>query len=363
MHTITTTDPQWLHLWQKTPDQSPFAHPGYLAQWEDHKTQALAAVLPQPTGSIIYPFLLRNLRKEPFWNDAANNSPTHNSPAFDITSPYGYGGPEWAPDADKPNASAEAKEINYRNFYDAFRRWANQNKVVSEFVRFCLFTNAHSAYHGTVEHNNDNIVVDLSVAPNTANTPDHAWKTFNSKVRKNVRTAIRNNLTAIHDTDAIHLNEFLQVYRHTLERRKASPFYYFSKQWFEKLCRQLHGRCSMFHVVHNNQIIASELVLCSKKRIYSFLGGTMHAYFHLRPSDFLKYTILQWGREAGYQQFVIGGGHKPHDGIFAFKKSFAPQDVIPFYTGKMIFDPEKYQTLIAADHTEIGFFPAYRSSR
>lgn len=349
---LTTTDPQWLTLWQGSPDQSPFAHPGYLSLWEDGKTRAMAAVHRVTGGYVFYPFLLRDLRQEPFWSDT-----TSGSGAFDITSPYGYGGPEWIPDAGTPHASAEAKEQHYRDFYDAFRRWAYENKVVSEFIRFCLFTEARTAYPGTVEHNNDNVVVDLT------GSPDEAWKAFHSKVRKNVRTAIRNNLTTLHDTEGQHFDEFLKVYYHTLDRRKASDFYYFSKPWFEKLCRQLNGRCSLFHVMYNDQVIASELVLCSRSRIFSFLGGTLHTHFQLRPSDFLKYTIMQWGREAGYQQFVIGGGHKPHDGIFAFKKSFTPEGVFPFHTGKMIFDPETYQTLTASAQTDKGFFPAYRTNR
>lgn len=349
---LTTTDPQWLTLWQGSPDQSPFAHPGYLSLWEDGKTRAMAAAHRVTGGHVFYPFLLRDLRQEPFWPDT-----TSGSGAFDITSPYGYGGPEWIPDAGTPHASAEAKDQHYRDFYDAFRRWAYENKVVSEFIRFCLFTEARKTYPGTVEHNNDNVVVDI------LRSSDQAWHSFNSKVRKNVRTAIRNQLKAVHDPEARHLDEFIKVYYHTLERRSAAPFYFFNKQWFETLCRQLNGRCSFFHVLHGGEVIASELVLLSAKRIYSFLGGTLHTYYHLRPSDYLKYAILEWGREAAYQQFVIGGGHKPHDGIFAFKKSFTPGGGIPFYTGKMIFDPKTYQALTAKGQADEGFFPAYRTSR
>lgn len=348
---LTTTDHQWLSLWQNTPDQSPFAHSGYLSLWEDDKTRALAAVFRVPDGHVFYPFLLRDLRKESFWNPAIGGE------AFDITSPYGYGGPEWVPDVGAPEASAEAKDIYYHEFFAAFRQWAIENKVVSEFVRFSLFSEAWKHYSGRVEHNNDNVVVDL------ARLPGEAWKDFNNKVRKNVRTAIRNNLTALHDPEARHLDEFMKVYYHTLERRHAAPFYFFSKQWFEKLCLQLNGRYSFFHIFHNGEIIASELVLLSRNRIYSFLGGTLHTHYHLRPSDYLKYFILEWGREAGYQQFVIGGGHKPHDGIFAFKKSFTPEGAIPFYTGKMTFDPATYQKLTAKGQADEGFFPAYRTSR
>jgi hypothetical protein len=56
----------------------------------------------------------------------------------------------------------------------------------------------------------------------------------------------------------------------------------------------------------------------------------------------------------------MGSGYKPHDGIFAFKKSFAPEGVVPFYTGKMVFDPVTYQQLTGTAEAGEGYFPDYR---
>ena len=97
--------------------------------------------------------------------------------------------------------------------------------------------------------------------------------------------------------------------------------------------------------------------------MYSYLGGTDEEYFAYRPNDFLKYHIIRWGFEHGYRQFVLGGGYGADDGIFRYKKSFAPEGIVRFYTGQAVFDSTGYDALCAlrTDLPNSGFFPRYRA--
>jgi CelD/BcsL family acetyltransferase involved in cellulose biosynthesis len=325
----------WLRLWERSDGREVFAHPGYAGLWADDRTRACAAVYESNGARVLYPFLLRDITKEPFGRPVAG-------PAFDVISPYGYGGPAavWPRGSAVP--SDGEKEKLYKGFYAAFHAWAAENHVVSEFVRFSLFSEARPWYDGHVAHHNDNIVARLDVPA------EELWRGFRHKVRKNVRTAREHGLRVVADERGERLEDFLKVYHDTMKRRRASQAYFFSSGFFRGLLEGVPGGAVFFHVLSDGQVVASELVLCARGRVYSFLGGTLRNFYPMRPGDLLKVHIMEWAREKGFREFVIGGGYRPHDGIFAFKRAFAPDGIVPFFVGKRVFDPEKYRRLCEA---------------
>jgi len=336
---LTPADKTWQQLWQQSIGREVFAHPAYAALFEDDKTLARAFFWEGKQGRIFYPFLLRNLQGEPFWRPERGE-------AYDMVTPYGYGGPVLA--------AGEPSQELFRDFYAALEIWALDTKVVSEFVRFSLFDEARKAYYGEVQHHNDNIVCDLSLSQ------EELWKGFRHKVRKNVTAASRHGITIEADPAGRRLSDFLRVYYHTIERHDASQAYFWPRSFFERMLATLTQHLMFFHALHEGRVVASELVLLSDTRIYSFLGGTFSDSFPMRPGDLLKYHIMQWAREQGYKQFVIGGGHRPHDGIFAFKQAFAPGGIYPFFVGKKVFNEDVYTKLVSRQQKG-GFFPEYRA--
>lgn len=339
MTLLSPGNPAWLDAWSCSHHPEVFAHPAYAALFEDEKTLARAFLWEGTEGSIIYPFLLRDLQGEPFWQPELGE-------AYDIITPYGYGGPVVV--AGKPS-----QEL-YRRFFAALEHWATQNKVVSEFVRFSLFDQAPLAYYGLVQHQNDNIVVDLTLSH------EDLWKGFRHKVRKNVHAALSAGITIEEDPAGERMSGFLEVYQHTLKRRNAAKQYFKPVGFFNKLTRTLAQHIMFFHAISGKKVVASELVLLSDSRIYSYMGGTLCQNYQQRPGDLLKYHIVKWARRQGYKQFVIGGGHKPHDGIFAFKQAFAPTGIYPFFTGKKVFDHAVYKQLVKHPTEKDDFFPEYR---
>ena len=333
---------QWLDLWKQSTEKDVFAHPSYVSLFENTKTRARAFYWQGAQGSVLFPFLLRSLPHEPFWK------PEHGD-IYDITTPYGYGGPLIV-------AGSPSPEL-YNGFFSDFHQWASQNNIVSEFIRFSLFSEAYHYYPGEVVHTNDNIVCNLSF------DYEELWGRFRHKVRKNVATALTKGVNIEIDMDGARLHDFYRIYFHTMQRRQAENSYFPPVSFFEQLKSRLPNNSFFVHALYENSVIASELVLASETRIYSFLGGTLKEYFSLRAGDLLKNQIIKWGHQGGYKQFVIGGGYKPHDGIFSFKKSFAPDGILPFYTGRKIFNHPLYNSLVlqAGKQTKPGFFPGYRS--
>jgi hypothetical protein len=315
---LTPDDERWLSAWEAWPEREVHAHPEYVRLFEDDGTRALCAV----ADGVLYPFLLR-------------------SDPVDVVTPYGYGGAFRTSDAD---AGA---------FWGAFDAWAAEQGAVSELVRFSLFAERLLPYPGEREPRLVNVVRDLEPAA------EELWMDYEHKVRKNVGKARRSGLRVEVDETGARLDDFVRLYEHTLDRRGASARYRFPRAFFERIRDRLAGQFVHAHVLDGERVVSSELALLSATSAYSFLGGTDAAAFELRPNDLLKVELMLWAREAGKRRFVLGGGQQPDDGIFRYKRSFAPHGLVPFEVGMRIFDADRYAELSRGRETT--FFPAYRS--
>jgi hypothetical protein len=300
------------------------AHPEYVRL--DAAGQPLCAL----ADGVLYPFLLRKL---PLGADGA-----------DIVTPYGYGGAfrTGAADADA--------------FWASFDAWAAEQGVVSELVRFSLFRDHLLPYPGRREQRLVNVVRDLTA------DEDALWMDSEHKVRKNVKKALRSGLRVEIDDTGARLEDFFRLYEHTLDRRRAHDRYRFPRTYFEHIRDRLPGQFVYAHALDGDRVVSSELALLSATSAYSFLGGTDEGSFALRPNDLLKAELFRWAKAAGKQRFVLGGGYAADDGIFRYKRSFAPHGLVPFEIGTRILRPDLYAELTerADGPRERGFFPAYR---
>jgi Acetyltransferase (GNAT) domain len=338
---------RWSRLHASWPGREVFAHPDYLSLLAGDDEQPLAAFTETPAGWILYPFVLRPVATP----DAAGIG----SNLVDITTPYGYGGAFFSGDAQE-NAQA---------FWSAFDAWARDVGVVSEFVRFSLFDEALLRYPGERVDVQENVVRTLEP------TPEELWRDFEHKVRKNVKRARANGVEIEVDERGERLDDFLRVYSATMDRRGAGSTYYFPRRFFEGIGRRLEGQFAYLHALHEGRVVSTELALVSADTVYSFLGGTEAAAFPLRPNDLLKHELILWARRSGKRRVVLGGGYAPDDGIFRYKRAFAPQGVVPFRVGRRVLDEQAYAGLVEAHRAEgrrrdqawepsTRFFPAYR---
>lgn len=265
---------------------------------------------------------------------------------FDLSSPYGYGG-----------FLVKGEPSDFRVILKEYDTYCRTKGYVSEFVRFELFGSYRKYYTGQVETRTHNIVRSLE------GTIEEIFADFEYKVRKNYRKAIKNGLDILIDERGERLDDFLRIYYGTMERTEAKEEFFFKERFFKTL-NEMEDNVCYFHVLNEGKIISTELVIYGSENVYSYLGGTDSDYFSVRPNDFLKVEIIKWAKEKGFRNFVLGGGYGSDDGIFRYKKSFAPEGTIDFYIGKKIFNQEKYTMLmkLRGDVDVIGnqFFPGYR---
>jgi hypothetical protein len=341
----------WTRLWNSSPTRDIFAHPSYVRLFRQPADRALCAAWESSQGKVLFPFLLRDLSAEPYCDADLG-------PACDLISPYGFGGAAFWGNPDPAILAGD--------FWKSFDAWASAQRVVSEFVRFSPFEEGLLPYPGVVCENRKMIVRDLR-------PPQHViWREFAHNVHYNIRRAQRAGVQVRIDEHGESLAEFLRIYEHTMRRRDADPMFLFPPRFFTQIQRDLCGRFVYFHAVCAGRVLASELVLLSADAAYSYLGGTDSEAFRLGPNHLLKFEIMRWATAQGKQWFVLGGGHEPNDGIYQYKRGFAPGGVVSFRVGCKIRDEQRCNRLIEARRRhgqragrdwlpQPNFFPPYRA--
>lgn len=340
---------RWIRIWSEWEKKEPFAHPDYVMAFKEEGQNAKCAILEvENKVQVMMPFILRGIREEEWYSDLSEE-------LYDVTTPYGYGG------AYKVNSSEVEEEV----FWDNLDKWCFDHNVVTLFARMSLFCEDVARFRGTTIQSSVNIVRDLSIPE------EEIWKDYEKKVRKNIRRAKNEQLKTLVDTDGDRLKDFYNIYTCTMERREANKGYRFPLGFFQNLVDKLGDGAILFHVMKENKVVSSELVLSSTDNLYSFLGGTLHEYFSLRPNDLLKHEIALWGSRHSKKRFILGGGYTRDDGIYRYKKAFSPNGLIDFRVGQRVFNEERLEMLIRlrekheATKNRLwkcsdGFFPPYR---
>jgi len=337
---------QWLEFWESWPSREIFSHPDYLLLEANEKSTPLCAALEWGSGRVLYAFFLRDLTAEPYWS---------RSPAKDIISPYGWGGPcFWG--EDEPGRLAEA-------FWPRFEAWAVKQNIVSEYIRFTLFPETALPYPGEKIKRAQHVARDLDLDEQSL------WMDFEHKVRKNVKKARRSGVSVRVDPNADGFDDFYRVFQGTMDRRQGRLY---PRAYFEQIHRRLTHHFIYFHALHEGRVVSTELVLFSHENVYSFLGGTDNAAFSMRPNDLLKYEIILWSQKRGFRRFILGGGNGTNDGIFRYKRAFAPNGCKTRYEGRRVFRKDLYDEIVrhkkdwARSQGEewkpsLDHFPAYRA--
>ncbi len=320
----------------------PYYKVAFIETFSSGLKDACAFVLKDESGTplVLMPFYLRTIDHE-------------GQRYYDITSTYGYSGP-------LVNKESEEEVLEY--FWNQVDQWHSKHKVVSEFIRFNL-SNNHLVYSGHLIPTMNNIEGKLL-------PPELQWANYDRKVRKNVKRALREEVTVkvYHEEVPVEVvNDFYEIYVETMGRTNASSAFYYPRKNMETFIANCSDSCAVAIAYKDEVAISAELVLIGGEKIFSFLGGTKAAYFPVRPNDILKHEVIKWAYEKGFKSFVLGGGYGSDDGIFAYKKAFFPNDVVMFYTGRKIVDADLYNGLVAQSGKDTstyeiaeGYFPLYR---
>ncbi len=339
---------RWLTLWSRWPEREPVAHPAFGECFAQADERVLCATIESAGGAILFPFILRPLSNLPW---------TRITDGWDATGPmWGYTGAfRWGLGDDAA-----------LDFWRQLELWAKAEGVVSQFTRLSLFPDQVLPFDGPTRLIQPNVVRSLRL------TPEELWLDVEHKVRKNVNRARRESVAVAIERGSSSLGHFLDIYADTMARRGASHSHYVSEAFLAHLFDELQENVVLFVARRAGIPISVEIALRSTHHAYSFLGGTREVSFPMRPNDLLKYELFEWAMREGITDVVLGGGPTPEDGIYRYKKSFAPDGIVPFHVGEKIFDNQAYEMLTERRRSYLrnggvewepspGYFPAYRS--
>ncbi|HZZ83187.1 MAG TPA: GNAT family N-acetyltransferase [Anaeromyxobacteraceae bacterium] len=312
----------WMELWRGWPDREVMAHVEYVRLFARPCDRVVCAVGESDGRVVFFPLLLRPLAAEPWARPGEDH--------WDAATPYGYGGPfTWGGGAQRDEA-----------FWAAHAAWCAEERVVSTFARLSVVPGQLASVPPVVTTPLQNVICSLEGGPAAA------WARYRHSARNNVRHARKAGVSVEVDETGARLDAFLAIYRRTMSRRGAAAWYFLPRELFERIQARLAGQYAFFHARLGDEIVSSELVLCSKENVYAFLGGTLEEGFHARPNDLLRHEVVEWAAARGMLRYVLGGGHGEDDGVFRHKRAFAPHGVVPFRVACLVHDERACAELV-----------------
>lgn len=251
---------------------------------------------------------------------------------MDWNTPYGYGGP--LSDIDRFTDTQQNK------FRKELYTLALNKGVVTQFIRFHPLLQNQSVCDKVIENDyiKDTIFMNLD-------TQEDLMIQMNSKNRNLIRKAIKNNIVIKHDSGN-NIDEFMKIYKMTMDRDKARAFYYFPRSYYEYMKKNMKNQTEYFYAYKDGVMVAAAVFFYNEKCMHYHLSGSLVEYRTFAPTNLILYEAANWGRERGIKELHLGGGVGIEDSLFHFKKQFNKNGRIKFYIGRNIFMLEKYRELL-----------------
>ncbi len=288
--------------------------------------------LPGSDGNVVFPCLVRS-------------APGGRS---DVGTPMGYGGP-LAAGPDPPVAG----------FFEAYEAWCAARGVVASFVRFhpALANQELAEGRWHLEHIGHS--VGWRVGGRSA---DELLAGVGSHHRRVVRKARGAGIEVTVEERPSDLSAFVHLYEETMRRRDASPFYFFSAEYWAQLAGALGDALVRADAHVEGEAVASILCFASPPLLHYHLGASSERGQELGANHLLFLETAAWATAHGFERFHLGGGVGGfEDSLYEFKRRFDPDGILPAYLGKAVHDEDAYRELSGGSEIDFaGYFPAYR---
>jgi hypothetical protein len=347
---IEPQDPSWSGLLEHV-DHDLYHLPEYVSIAAEHEGgEPIAVVIADGESTLLLPLVVRPI-------------PSAGIPRlsgyFDAVAPYGYPHPLVV----APKGAAG----------DAFLRRAlaelpaalARRRIVAAFVRLhplLPFPVEEAAVIGPVVDHGETVAIDLTGNP----------QSLLRQMRQNHVRWINKGLRAGHQvsvTDSTaDLSEFVDIYTESMAYVDASPYYFFSSDYFEALMRRLPGKVHLAFLEIERHKVCAVMIGEVDGIVEYHLGGTRSSFRHQSPMVLLTYEVARWSQSRGNKVLHLGGGvGGSADSLFHFKAGFS-SGRHPFRTWRIVADPEIYGEFAHLWEKQAGtpadppteFFPAYR---
>lgn len=286
----------------------------------NEKIQGKAFVFQHQNKIWHYPFLLSPISFSYFDVEKEN--------VFDIESAYGYGG---------PITNSEDK-VFIQEANDSFLDWANEKGIIAEFIRFHPLLNNHRWIDQRLEVIEDRQTVALDL-----NKLIDGIKTFSPKARNKIRRSVKQGVNVFECVVDSNIDDFVEIYRKTMDRLDAESYYYFDDFYFENIAELIKEQGMMIKAEHEGYCVAAALFLKGKKSLHYHLSGTNPDRMITGAINQILFEAAEIAKTRDLESFHYGGGrtNSPDDSLLSFKKSMGT-DQYMYYIGKRVLNERCY---------------------
>ncbi len=357
-------------IWQEVLEILPhdFYHlPGYLAlEAARHNARPEAFIVKSDEKIFFLSYLVRDcsdISSESNHQFAGGElSPVENR-IYDVVSPYGYPGMLVSQAGQNPGFIKKCLNL----IYDYWR----ENNICSAFIRLHPILNADIS--SSIIDDNKSIFCQQGdvVTCNLTKTFEDITKRIRSSHRTKINRLIRAGFVVRMGSVDEYLDVFIDIYRETMDRVKATDGYYFTQAYFNNLVRVLGDRLKICIVEINGEAVAASLITEFGGIVQYYLGGTKTEFLRQSPATIMFKYAIEWAKQRNNRLLNLGGGlGGNYDSLYHFKAGFSDERE-SFATIKTIVDREKYDRLVQdvarskgiskLELESTSFFPAYRS--
>ena len=330
-----------------------FKEPASLFRYGDQTNQTLMVTVK------------RNISDLPF-SGSGQGLPAKSK--YDISSPYGYGGPV----INCENAS-DIKGL-FQEFRDSFHEYCTSEGIVTEFLRLHPLMENHKLFgkDPNLLQKNHTVWIDVRF------DETEILKRMKNDPRRSINVAKNNGVEVIlSDLRLNHIRDFYTLYRDSMDRLGAAPFYYFSEEFFLDLAHNLDQNVALFLAVWEGKTIAAYWFFHCGAYVDLYLAGSDSDHWDRKANALTIYQAALWAKSQGYRSVHLGGGLGVElDNLFHFKSQFSP-DRSNYYMYRFVHNQQAYTDLcdiklryeqqttkisgaVHKDTDNSGFFPAYR---
>jgi predicted N-acyltransferase len=302
---------------------------------------------------VLLPFIRRKINDLDIFKDL-------NETYYDIISPYGYGGPFIANNADHKD------ENLCEGFLEEFNKFCAASSIVTEFCRLHPLLQNHDFLrnHIQIQARNETVYIDLTQERDTL------WKEIRKGHKSSIKKAQKYNIEIIEDKTFKHLDVFVNLYSLTMNKRGAKSYYYFPRSLFKNTIKFLNGNVKLFIARYNSKIISAALFMHYGDYIHYHFSGSDPEYLYLCSNNLLIYEVALWAKGNGFKLFHLGGGvDAPEDSLFRFKSGFSKHRST-FFTYAKVYNKSVYEYLCKKkiehekqnniQNNKSEYFPIYR---
>lgn len=265
---------------------------------------------------------------------------------YDLETAYGYGG----------IYSNTTDKVFLNKAFSAYSAYCKGEKIIADFSRVHPFNETHKE----IKEFFDLYILDRkTVVVDSKLNEEKRWATYPTKIR----TILRKCKKELIFRKSEDINTFLALYNETMKKNNADAFYFFDKQYFEKLIS--NPNIELYEVLIDDIVISATFVLFGEEIGHYHLSANNYEFRKHNANYFILDSLFNIAHQKGKKYFLLGGGriNAADDNLLRFKKKFSPLEK-DFYIMGIVHNKEIYSKYCEiwekTNNSEIRYFLKYR---